>query len=92
MSVTVYFTSVTGSLQTKNNQTKIIQLLESKKIQFETVDISQSTDLRTDMREKCGNPKALPPQIFNGDAYCGDFAMFEEAVEMETVEEFLKLK
>lgn len=24
-----------------------------------------------EMREKCHNPKALPPQIFNGDVYLG---------------------
>lgn len=23
------------------------------------------------MRELCGDDKALPPQLFNGDAYCG---------------------
>ncbi|XP_064196657.1 SH3 domain-binding glutamic acid-rich-like protein 3 [Anguilla rostrata] len=92
MPVVIYFTSVSGCNQTKKNQTSIFQHLDSKNIPYKTVDISQSADLRTEMRDKMGNPKALPPQIFNDDTYCGDYSMFFEAVEAENVKEFLKLK
>lgn len=37
-----------------------------------------------------GNP--LPPQIFNGDRYCGDYDSFFEAKESNTVYSFLGLK
>lgn len=35
------------------------------------MDISQDNALREEMRAKAGNPKAIPPQIVNGDHYCG---------------------
>lgn len=55
------------------------------------MDISQDNALREEMRAKAGNPKAIPPQIVNGDQYCGDYELFVEAVEQNTLQEFLKL-
>ncbi|XP_036003386.1 SH3 domain-binding glutamic acid-rich-like protein 3 [Fundulus heteroclitus] len=91
MTVTVYMASVSGSLELKKNQERIFSILTSKKIPFKTVDITQNTDDKDLMRKMAGNAKALPPQIFNGDVYCGDFAAFENAIEMEQLEKFLKL-
>merc|ERR1719494_434344 len=42
------------------------------------------------MREFAG-ATSRPPQIVNGDTYCGDFEAFAEAVEMERLREFLHL-
>jgi len=75
----------------KKNQERIFSILTSKKIPFETVDISQNSEDKDLMRKMAGNPTALPPQICNGDVYCGDFAAFENAIEMEQLEAFLKL-
>ncbi len=33
----------------------------------------------------------LPPQVFNEDAYCGDFDQFELANEIDNLEDFLHL-
>ena len=55
------------------------------------MDISQDNALRDEMRALAGNPKATPPQIVNGDQYCGDYELFVEAVEQNTLQEFLKL-
>ena len=46
-------------------------VLSSKNIEFESVDISTSEDAKKKMREIACDPKALPPQIANGDQYCG---------------------
>lgn len=46
-------------------------ILSSKKIEFEQIDISASEEAKKKMRDLIGDPKALPPQIFNGDQYCG---------------------
>ncbi|KAB0400518.1 hypothetical protein E2I00_017420 [Balaenoptera physalus] len=46
---------------------------------------------QSEMRALAGNPKATPPQIVNGDQYCGDYELFVEAVEQNTLQEFLKL-
>jgi glutaredoxin-related protein len=65
--------------------------LTSKKIEFNKVDVAASEDAKKKMREIAGNPTALPPQLCNGDQYCGGFAAFEEAVEAEELNQFLKL-
>ncbi|MBN3301948.1 SH3L3 protein, partial [Amia calva] len=48
-----------------------MRILESKGIQFELIDISVGNAVREEMRTKAGKPTAVPPQIFNGDDYCG---------------------
>ncbi|KAM8977428.1 SH3 domain-binding glutamic acid-rich-like protein 3 [Pelodytes ibericus] len=90
MDVKVYITSVTGSRQIKSEQCEVMRILESKSIKFETVDISVDNVLREEMREKAGNPKAFPPQIFNGNYYCGNYEQLAAAAEDETLEKFLK--
>ncbi|XP_028253236.1 SH3 domain-binding glutamic acid-rich-like protein 3 [Parambassis ranga] len=91
MPVIVYFTSVSGSLELKKRQEKIFSILTSKKIPFKAVDISQDPKDKDLMRGKAGSPTALPPQICNGDVYCGDYTQFENAIEEEQLNKFLKL-
>ena len=38
---------------------------------MEYIDISTDAKLKDEMRTLCGDDKALPPQIFNGNEYCG---------------------
>jgi len=87
----VFLSSVSSNLETKKNQQKIKMVLDGKKIPYRLIDISSNEEGKQVMRELAGNPKCLPPQIANGDQYCGDFAAFDEAVEMENLNEFLKL-
>nr|XP_019947237.1 PREDICTED: SH3 domain-binding glutamic acid-rich-like protein 3 [Paralichthys olivaceus] len=90
MPLKVYYSSVSSSLEMKKNQQLIFSVLDSKSILYERVDISQNVDDKNKMRKIAGNPTALPPQICNGDIYCGDFTAFENAIEMEQLEQFLK--
>ena len=46
-------------------------ILSSKKIDCEYVDVSASHDALEKMRELTNDAHALPPQIVNGDDYCG---------------------
>ncbi|XP_074074129.1 SH3 domain-binding glutamic acid-rich-like protein 3 [Macrotis lagotis] len=87
----VYSTSVTGSREIKSQQSEVTRILDGKRIQYELVDISQDNALREEMRALAGDPKAIPPQICNGNQYCGDYELFVEAVEQDTLQEFLKL-
>ena len=65
------------SLQIKKKQQDVVRFLEANKIEFEEVDITMSEEQRQWMYKNIppekkpaqGNP--LPPQIFNGDRYCG---------------------
>lgn len=55
----------------KKHQQRIFSILDGKKIVYEAVDISQNDKDKDLMRDRARNPKALPPQICNGDVYCG---------------------
>ncbi|XP_051961771.1 SH3 domain-binding glutamic acid-rich-like protein 3 [Xyrauchen texanus] len=91
MSITVYYSSVSGSREVKRHQAEIFQFLDAKKIKYCVVDITESTNKKDEMRKKVGNPSAMPPQVFNGDKYCGDYQKFFDAVEDEKPEAFFKL-
>ncbi|XP_077074413.1 SH3 domain-binding glutamic acid-rich-like protein 3 isoform X1 [Siphateles boraxobius] len=75
----------------KQHQSEIFQFLDSKKIKYRTLDVTSSTDVKDEMRKKVGNPSAMPPQVFNGDKYCGDYQKFFDAVEDGKAETFFKL-
>ncbi|XP_054474284.1 SH3 domain-binding glutamic acid-rich-like protein 3 [Anoplopoma fimbria] len=90
MSIKVFYTSVSGSIKIKKHQQKIFDVLDSKKINYEAVDIAQDPEHKAAMRELAKDDSALPPQICNGEHYCGDYTAFEIAVEDETLDGFLK--
>ncbi|XP_072019042.1 SH3 domain-binding glutamic acid-rich-like protein 3 [Amphiura filiformis] len=92
MSVKLYYTSVSSNVETKKHQQKMEWILGSKKIEFQKIDIAASEEDKAKMREIVGDPKALAPQIAIDDTYCGDYTAFDEAVESEALEEFLKGK
>ncbi|XP_071955091.1 SH3 domain-binding glutamic acid-rich-like protein 3 [Antedon mediterranea] len=91
MGVIYYFTSVSSNLEIKKHQQKIEMILDGKKIPYEKIDISVGESVKEKMRSVAGDPKAMPPQLCNGDQYCGDYAQFELAVDDETLNEFLKI-
>ena len=45
-------------------------ILDSKKIEYEYIDISSDDDAKTKMKEICGQ-NAVVPQIVKGDIYIG---------------------
>uniref|UniRef100_A0A8D0GPL6 SH3 domain-binding glutamic acid-rich-like protein n=1 Tax=Sphenodon punctatus TaxID=8508 RepID=A0A8D0GPL6_SPHPU len=89
--IRVYYTSVTGSREVKQRQSEVIKILDVNRMKYELIDVSVSENLLQEMREKAGNPTAIPPQIFNGEDYCGDSKMLYEATENEEVWKFLKM-
>ncbi|KAI4799043.1 SH3 domain-binding glutamic acid-rich-like protein 3 [Gymnodraco acuticeps] len=91
MGIKLYYTTVTASRTVKSQQAEVMRILESKSIQYELIDISVGGELRDEMRSKAGNPSAVPPQLFNEDQYCGDYEMFSDAVEDDTMDQFLKM-
>ena len=46
-------------------------ILDSKKIEYQRIDVAADEDAKKRMRELSGNPTAIPPQLFNGGQYCG---------------------
>merc|ERR1719312_1293948 len=72
-------------------------ILKSLGIAIKQVDISapgmdeQRDFMRASAKKKEGQRHALPPQIFNGEKYCGDYDDFDVANEDDELEEFLGL-
>ncbi|XP_056588669.1 SH3 domain-binding glutamic acid-rich-like protein 2 [Triplophysa dalaica] len=97
MVIRVYVASSSGSVAVKKHQQAVVGFLESNRINFEEVDITMLEDQRLWMYQNIpekkqpekGNP--LPPQIFNGDDYCGDYEDFFQSKETNTVSSFLRL-
>jgi hypothetical protein len=90
MSLTVYISSVSSSTELKKHQQKILTVLDGKNIPYNVADISSSEEAKTAMKHAAGID-SHPPQIVNDDIYCGDYFAFDEAIEFETLNEFLKL-
>merc|ERR1712088_459584 len=70
-------------------------ILKSLGIKMDLVDISapgseEKRDLmRASAKKKEGQRFPLPPQIFHGEKYCGDYDDFDVANEDDELEEFL---
>ncbi|CAH1983694.1 unnamed protein product [Acanthoscelides obtectus] len=79
-------------------------ILDSKNIKYEIIDIAEPgaeeakdfmQNNSTALGATIGDPNPrhpLPPQIFNDEAYCGDYDMFDMANEVDEMEKFLKLE
>merc|ERR1711892_866479 len=84
-----------GSKEISTAQQKITMILKSLGIPILQVDISapgmddQRDVMRASAKKKDGQRHALPPQIFNGEKYCGDYDDFDVANEDDELEEFL---
>lgn len=90
--IKLYLSSVSSNLETKKHQQKIVMIMDSKRIDYDKVDIAANETSKTKMREVMGDPKGLPPQLTKGDQHLGGFAEFEAAVENEELMTFLKLE
>lgn len=97
MGIKVFITNISSSTDIKKKQRELLQTLESLKIEFETVDISDPSKeeekkfMRANSKPAQEGKVPLPPQVFKDDDYCGDFDAFSEALEDNALYEFLKL-
>lgn len=89
--INYYYSSVSSNLEIKKQQERIQNVLDGKKIPYNKIDIAASEADKAKMRQVVGDEKALAPQLANGDQYCGDFEQFNEAIEEENLNGFLKL-
>merc|ERR1711973_708023 len=93
--IKIFISGNSGSKEITNSQHRIIMILKSLGIQMDIVDISapgmdeQRDLMRASAKKKEGQRHALPPQIFNGEKYCGDYDDFDVANEDDELEEFL---
>ncbi|XP_013779175.1 SH3 domain-binding glutamic acid-rich protein homolog [Limulus polyphemus] len=96
MVVKVYVSGISASKEVKKHQQRVLMILDSLKVCYETVDITEpgKEDQRSYMQENCkksSGRSVLPPQFFNDEDYCGDYEDFELANEDDELMKFLKL-
>merc|ERR1712156_34928 len=93
--IKIFMSGNSGCKMIINEQHAILTVLKCLGIPIEEVDISapgmdeQRDFMRASAKKKEGQRHALPPQIFNGEKYCGDFEAFDIANEDDELEEFL---
>ncbi|XP_048836744.1 SH3 domain-binding glutamic acid-rich protein isoform X16 [Brienomyrus brachyistius] len=97
MVIKVFLATSSGSTAIKKKQQDVVGFLEALKIEYMQLDIASNEENRLWMRENVPGEKKptngipLPPQIFNGEDYCGDYDTFFDAKEGNQVFEFLGL-
>lgn len=103
MVLKVYVSGMSGNKEVKKRQQRVLMILDSKNIQYDTVDITEpgkesEKELMQNKSTSSGGTVSdpeprhpLPPQIFNDAEYCGDYDAFDMANEIDTLEVFLKL-
>lgn len=95
MAIKVYISGNSGNKEIVTHQQRIFMILNSLGIECEPVDIAapgmdEAKDyMREQGKKKEGQRNVLPPQIFNGEKYCGDYDDFDLANEDDELEEFL---
>lgn len=94
-SIKVYLSGNSGNKEMVTHQQRIFMIFNSLRIPYTAVDIAapgqeDETDfMRANAKKKEGQRHVLPPQIFNGEKYCGDYDDFDLANEDDVLEEFL---
>jgi len=97
MGISVFVSGNSGNQKISNEQQTICSVLKTRNIEFEKIDIAapgmepQRNFMRNNGKKRDGQRYPLPPQIFNGEEYRGDFFDFDIANEDDLLEEFLGL-
>ncbi|XP_078044675.1 uncharacterized protein LOC144474068 [Augochlora pura] len=96
MVVKIYISGISGNKEVKKRQQRVLMILDSKNVDYETIDITEpGKEMEKEFMQSCSIARdskyALPPQIFNEEEYCGDYEDFDLANEMDELEEFLKV-
>ncbi|XP_020293718.1 SH3 domain-binding glutamic acid-rich protein homolog [Pseudomyrmex gracilis] len=96
MVVKIYISGISGNKEVKKRQQRVLMILDSKNVEYETIDITEpGKELDKEFMQANSNARnnkyPLPPQIFNEDDYCGDYEDFDIANEIDELEKFLKV-
>jgi hypothetical protein len=103
MVIKVYVSSMSGNMLMRVKQDHIKRIFDSKKIPYEEIDVAsprseKDKELMQEIVRKSSPDsdtavaKPLPPQLFHGDNYRGDYEGFFEAVETESMYKYLGLE
>jgi len=97
MVIKVYVSLISCSQEIKKNQQRTLMILESKKIPYVAIDITDPCQeeakdwVVATATPKPGQTVPVTPQLFNEADYCGDYDGLDMANECDTLGEFLKM-
>ncbi|KAH9837155.1 uncharacterized protein C8Q71DRAFT_588006 [Rhodofomes roseus] len=89
--IQLFLTTIVSSTQLRQRQEYILRILQVKKIPFTSYDLASDEDAKKLWRRKAPKDKQQIPGILIGGEYPGDFSAFEEAVEFNELDQFLRL-
>jgi len=90
--IQVFLTTIASQPVLRKRQEYILRILQTKKIPFTSYDLASDEDAKRLWKRKTPLDKQQLPGILVGGRYPGDFDAFEEAVEYDELEIFLRLK
>lgn len=96
MVVKIYVSGISGNKEVKKHQQRVLMILDSKCIEYVTVDITEpGKEEEKEFMQQKGKARdskyPLPPQLFNDENFCGDYEEFDLANENDELDKFLKI-
>ncbi|KAI6007211.1 hypothetical protein EDD15DRAFT_2358351 [Pisolithus albus] len=88
--IQVFLTTIASQPELRKRQEYILRILQTKKISFTSYDLASDEEAKRLWKRKA--PLATDLASSSGGRYPGDFEAFEEAVEYEELDTFLRLK
>ncbi|KZT72783.1 hypothetical protein DAEQUDRAFT_735781 [Daedalea quercina L-15889] len=89
--IQLFLTTIISSTQLRQRQEYILRILQVKKIPFNSYDLASDEEAKKLWRRKAPKDKQQLPGILIGGECPGDFSAFEEAVEFNELDQFLRL-
>jgi len=89
--IQVFLTTIASQPELRKRQEYILRILQTKKISFTPYDLACDDEAKRLWKRKAPLNKQQLPGILVGGRYPGDFDAFEEAVEYDELDVFLRL-
>ncbi|KJA29302.1 hypothetical protein HYPSUDRAFT_32699 [Hypholoma sublateritium FD-334 SS-4] len=89
--ITLYMTTIASQPALRQRQEYIFRILHVKKIPFNTYDLASDEEAKRLWRRRAPADKQQLPGILVGGKFPGTFAEFEDAVEHDELDIFLRL-
>ncbi|KAF8140391.1 hypothetical protein EV363DRAFT_1153007 [Boletus edulis] len=90
--IQVFLTTIASQPVLRKRQEYILRILQTKKIPFASYDLASDDEAKRLWKRKAPLDKQQLPGILVGGRYPGDFDAFEEAVEYDELDHFLRRK
>ncbi|KAH9950445.1 hypothetical protein B0H21DRAFT_535229 [Amylocystis lapponica] len=89
--IQLFLTTIVSQPALRQRQEYILRVLQVKKVPFSSYDLASDEQAKNLWRRKAPRDKQQLPGILIGGEFPGTFADFEEAVECEELDVFLRL-